>query len=186
MDGEIRCSADEAYGLLLRGNEGYVRMAPFEGDVSVERREYTADHGQQPYAVVVSCSDSRVMPELIFSAGIGDLFTIRSAGNTIDKGTLGSIEYAVSHLGCRLVVIMGHTNCGAITSTIHGDHIGHVGAILRRIKRGIGYETDIRLASEKNVRSGLVMLRKHYPEPEGVRYLGAMYDIRTGEVRFFD
>ena len=186
MEHETRCTADEAMELLAVGNDRYVRMAPFEGDVSASRREYTAEHGQHPYAVIVSCSDSRVMPELIFSAGIGDLFTIRSAGNTIDKGTLGSIEYAVSHLGCTLVVIMGHTDCGAITSTIHGEHIGHVGAILRRIKHGIGHETDICLASEKNVKAGLNMLRKHYPEPEGVRYVGAMYDIRTGTVRFFD
>ena len=171
---------------MVRGNEEYLRTGQHTGNISSERREETAENGQHPYAVVISCSDSRVIPEVIFSAGIGDLFTIRTAGNTIDRCTLGSIEYAVSHLGCTLVVIMGHTDCGAVTSTIHSEHIGHVGSILRRIKRGIGHERDVCVACQKNVHNGLETLRKHYPEPEGVRYVGAMYDIRTGKISFFD
>ena len=186
MHCESRVPSEEAYGLLVRGNEEYLRIGQHTGNISSERREETAENGQHPYAVVISCSDSRVIPEVIFSAGIGDLFTIRTAGNTIDRCTLGSIEYAVSHLGCTLVVILGHTDCGAVTSAIRSEHIGHVGSILRRIKRGIGHERKVCVACEKNVGFSLENLRKHYPEPDGVRYVGAMYDIRTGKVTFLE
>ena len=186
MDSELRLPSDEAYRLLVSGNEEYLRTGQHSGNISPGRREDTSENGQHPYAVVVTCSDSRVIPEIIFSAGIGNLFTIRTAGNTVDKCTVGSIEYAVSHLGCTLVVIMGHTECGAVTSTIRDEHAGHVGAILSVIKHAIGHEKDVCLACEKNVEFSLESLRKHYPEPEGVRYVGAMYDIRTGKVSFFD
>ena len=186
MHCESRIPSDEAYRLLVSGNEEYLHTSQHSGDISSKRRTETAENGQHPYAVVISCSDSRVIPEVIFSAGIGDLFTIRTAGNTIDRCTLGSIEYAVSHLGCTLVVILGHTDCGAVTSAIRSEHIGHVGSILRRIKRGIGHERKVCVACEKNVGFSLENLRKHYPEPDGVRYVGAMYDIRTGKVTFLE
>ena len=186
MDSESRTPSDEAYRLLVNGNEDYVRTGQHSGNISPDRREETSENGQHPYAAIISCSDSRVIPEIIFSAGIGELFTIRTAGNTIDRCTLGSIEYAVSHLGCTLVVVMGHTECGAVTSAIRSEHIGHVGSILRRIKHGIGHERDVCVACGKNVEFSLENLRKHYPEPEGVRYVGAIYDIRTGKVSFFD
>ena len=186
MEEVPRLSADSAMALLVEGNAAYVRSEHNIGDISAARRLDTADNGQHPYAVVVSCSDSRVIPEAIFSTGIGDLFVIRTAGNTIDKCTLGSIEYAVSHLGCRLVVILGHTGCGAVTAALHSEHIGHVGSILRKIKRAVGHETDMYVACGKNVQFSLEVLRKMYPEEEGARYVGGMYDIRTGEVRFLD
>ncbi len=103
-------SAKEAIERLKAGNEKYVKLSENTGDVSSEIRIETATNGQKPYAIVVACSDSRVIPETMFCSGIGDLFVIRVAGNVIDDHQLGSIEYAESHLGCRLVLVLGHTH----------------------------------------------------------------------------
>ena len=107
-------SAEVALERLKSGNEKYRNAKSCCGDASPEIRTLTSKNGQKPYAVIIACSDSRVIPEFIFSAGIGDLFVIRVAGNVIDNHQLGSIEYAVEHLGCRLVVVLGHTLCGAV------------------------------------------------------------------------
>ena len=80
----------------------------------------TAENGQHPYAIVVCCSDSRVIPEQIFSADIGDLFVIRVAGNVLDQHQLGSIEYAAGHLHCQHIIVLGHTGCGAVTAALKG------------------------------------------------------------------
>ena len=82
--------------------------------------EDTAKNGQHPYAIVICCSDSRVIPEQIFSASVGDLFVIRVAGNVLDNHQLGSIEYAAAHLGCGLIVMLGHTHCGAVDAALSG------------------------------------------------------------------
>ena len=92
--------------------------------------------GQSPYAIIVTCSDSRVIPENIFSAGIGELFVIRLAGNIIDDHQLGSIEYAAGHLGCRLVVVLGHTHCGAVDAAINSEPAGYIRCITDEIKEG--------------------------------------------------
>ena len=107
-------SAKEAIMKLEEGNRKYLTLKTGGGDISPAVRLRTCKNGQQPYAIVIACSDSRVIPECIFSAGIGELFTIRLAGNVIDDHQLGSIEYAVEHLGTNLVVVMGHTGCGAV------------------------------------------------------------------------
>ena len=84
------------------------------------RRIETAENGQHPYAIVVCCSDSRVIPEKIFSAGLGELFVIRVAGNVLDKHQFGSIEYAAAHLHCSHILVLGHTGCGAVTAALSG------------------------------------------------------------------
>ena len=99
---------DERIEHLLAGNRRYRESS----DAAL--RERTAVHGQQPWAIVVACSDSRVIPEEIFSADLGELFVIRVAGNVLDNHQLGSIEYAAAHLGCSLVLVLGHTRCGAV------------------------------------------------------------------------
>ena len=103
---------------LAEGNRLYLAAIHPVGDISKKIRLKTAQEGQFPYAVIVTCSDSRVIPEDIFSAGIGDLFVIRVAGNVIDKHQLGSIEYAAAHLGCKMVLILGHTGCGAVAAAL--------------------------------------------------------------------
>ena len=106
-------SASEAKKILIEGNQRYIHAKAGTGDVSARLRQKTAEEGQQPYAIIISCSDSRVIPEAIFSAGIGELFVIRVVGNVLDNHQLGSIEYAAEHLGTKLIVMLGHTGCGA-------------------------------------------------------------------------
>ena len=127
-------SAQEALAKLKEGNQHYLAAETNPGDVSPKIRQYTCDNGQSPYAIVVTCSDSRVIPEGIFSAGIGELFVIRVAGNVMDKHQLGSIEYAAEHLGSRLLVILGHTHCGAVGAALSGDPGGFIQYITDEIK----------------------------------------------------
>lgn len=108
---------DQALDLLKGGNEGFVTDAPFRAAVGRERRVEIA-RGQYPFCVLVGCSDSRVPPELLFGRGLGDLFIVRVAGNTVDAVGLGSIEYAVGNLGVPLIVVLGHERCGAVAAAV--------------------------------------------------------------------
>lgn len=189
MHMKLNMSAAKAVEKLKEGNEKYLETLTGMGDVSKERRMRTYLHGQHPYAIVVTCSDSRVIPESIFSAGIGDLFVIRLAGNVIDDHQLGSIEYAAGHLGCRLIVVLGHTHCGAVDAAMNSDPEGYIKFITDEIKRAIGDEKDERKACEKNVWQSIQMIEHsleiHHIEDEiGLRVVGAMYDIETGKVEF--
>ena len=188
---KLNMSAIQAVEKLKEGNEKYLETLTGMGDVSKESRMRTYLHGQHPYAIVVTCSDSRVIPESIFSAGIGDLFVIRLAGNVIDDHQLGSIEYAAGHLGCRLIVVMGHTHCGAVDAAMNSDPEGYIKFITDEIKRAIGDEKDERRACEKNVWQSIQMIEHsleiHHIEDEiGLRVVGAMYDIETGKVEFIE
>jgi carbonic anhydrase len=114
---EARQQPAAALQLLVSGNAGFVAGRPRPVDLSPGRiGELSA--GQKPYAVIIGCADSRVPPEHLFGAGLGDLFVIRIAGNVIDESALASVEYAVAHTGCRLVVMLGHTSCGAVTAAV--------------------------------------------------------------------
>ena len=188
---KLNMSAIKAVEKLKEGNEKYLETLNGMGDVSKGSRMRTYLHGQHPYAIVVTCSDSRVIPESIFSAGIGDLFVIRLAGNVIDDHQLGSIEYAAGHLGCRLIVVMGHTHCGAVDAAMNSDPEGYIKFITDEIKRAIGDEKDERRACEKNVWQSIQMIEHsleiHHIEDEiGLRVVGAMYDIETGKVEFIE
>ena len=135
---------------LKAGNERYIAARKNDGDISPERRRDTAVHGQHPYAVVIACADSRVIPEDIFLCGIGELFTIRVAGNIISDQQLGSVEYALRHLGCPLTLVLGHTHCGAVGAAILGHGDGYIRSITDEIHAAIGAETDDVEASRKN------------------------------------
>jgi carbonic anhydrase len=169
---------------LKEGNRRYVRSGAFPGDVSHPARIRSADEGQRPFAAVVSCSDSRVIPEAVFSAGIGDLFVIRSAGNVVDGCTLGSLEYAVGHMGVRVVVVMGHTRCGAIAEALRGFHEGHSIEIIDDIRAGIGDEKDPTEASRRNVMNSVRLITEDLGERHDVEVVGALYDIRSGRAEF--
>lgn len=169
---------------LKNGNKMYVESSEFVGDISPERRELTSKNGQNPYAVIVSCADSRVIPECIFSAGIGDLFVIRVAGNVIDNNQLGSIEYAVEHLSCALVVVLGHTGCGAVGAALH-ENGGYVKHITDEIKRAIGGETDAEKASKLNVVNSAEKIKKSLSHAK-MLVAGALYHTDSGVVEFLD
>lgn len=182
-------SAAEALEKLKAGNERYLAAETCPGDISSRLRLYTAAHGQTPYAIVISCSDSRVIPESIFSAGLGELFVIRVAGNVIDDHQLGSIEYAASHLGTPLILVLGHTFCGAVDAAINSAPEGYIKFITDEIKTAIGGETDDYRACCLNVGHSIDLiehsLQIHSIEQEqGLRVVGAVYDIRSGKVDF--
>ena len=174
---------------MINGNQKYLEEKTPQGDISKSLRLKTAEQGQHPYAIIITCSDSRVIPEHIFSAGIGELFVIRVAGNVLDKHQLGSIEYAADHLGTRLIVMLGHTRCGAVDSTISGHAGGFIDYILKDIAEAIGDEKDGYKASCLNVRHGVRKIRHeleiHPIEDEkGLEVVGAIYHIEDGRVEF--
>lgn len=170
---------------LSRGN---LRWQQAGGEAADLRRE-TAQNGQRPYAIVIACSDSRVIPEQIFDAGLGELFVIRVAGNVLDRHQLGSIEYAAAHLDCHKIVMLGHTRCGAVSAALSGGGDGFIRYITDEILLAVGQERDPLLACERNVEHGVQMLRREFaahPEipAEDLEILGAVYDVETGAVRW--
>ncbi len=150
-------------------------------------RERTAREGQHPYAIVLCCSDSRVIPEKIFGADIGELFVIRTAGNVPGSHALGSIEYAAEHLGCELALVLGHTGCGAVAAALSGHGQGRVAVITEEIRKAIGTETDADAACRRNVLRGVKTIREAFSDEPGMQHLrveGAVYDIATGAVEW--
>ncbi|MDE6852440.1 MAG: carbonic anhydrase [Lachnospiraceae bacterium] len=180
--------AAEALEKLKEGNLRYLDATSNPGDISALIRKKTCEEGQYPYAVVITCSDSRVIPESIFSAGIGEIFVIRVAGNVMDNHQLGSIEYAVDHLGSKLVVVLGHTHCGAVGAAMGSDPSGYVKFITDEIRKAIGDEKDELRASCLNVEQSVSVIRdrlKYQGDGESdVKVCGAMYHIDSGKVEF--
>ncbi len=184
-------SAQEAVARLLAGNQKYRHSRSEIGDISPEQRRGTCLHGQQPWAIIVTCSDSRVIPEAIFCAGIGELFVVRVAGNVMDAHQLGSIEYAAAHLGCKLVLVLGHTHCGAVDAAIRDDPDGYVKFITDEIKKAIGTETDGYQAACLNVRHSMRVIEESMGIrclecEEGLQVAGAMYFLEDGHVEFLE
>ena len=180
MSGKV--SAEDALKRLEEGNRKYLTATTGIGDVSPQLRERTAKEGQFPYAVIVTCSDSRVIPESIFSAGIGELFVIRVAGFVMNKSQLGSVEYAVEHLGAPLVVVMGHTGCGAVNTALSHEAVGGtLKTIIDEIARAIGDETDGLTAVRLNVQHSCKTIKEsNIP----ARVVGAVYYTDSGKVEF--
>ncbi|MCH5163165.1 MAG: carbonic anhydrase [Clostridiales bacterium] len=181
---ENQASAADALERLKAGNKAYLKASKNDGDISPEKRLDTSKNGQHPYAVIVGCADSRVIPESIFSAGIGELFVIRVAGNVVDNIQLGSVEYAVDHLGCPLVVVLGHTGCGAVGAAMH-DNCGYVKHITDEISRAIGTEKDAVKASVLNVNQSVSKIRNGLAKSNAT-VIGALYHTDSGAVDFFD
>ena len=174
---------------LLEGNQKYLTSEKGAGDISPRIRLKTAGEGQNPYAIIITCSDSRVIPEAIFQCGIGDLFVIRVAGNVIDNHQLGSIEYAAEHLGTKLIVVLGHTHCGAVDAAIHHDPEGYIKFITDEIRLAIGGETDEEEACRLNVRHSIAVIESslaiHEEEEHGLKVIGALYRLEDGKVEYF-
>ena len=176
---------------LTEGNRRFLAAEQSLGDVSPAVRRHTAEHGQAPYAIVVACSDARVMPESIFSAGLGEMFVIRVAGNVLDDHQLGSIEYAAGHLHCRLIVVLGHTGCGAVSAALSGGGDGFIKYITDEILLAVGDERDPGRACCLNVRHAVETIRREFaahPEIPSAELdvVGAVYDIADGSVRWLD
>ena len=188
MHAEIICSAETALRKLKEGNLRYLNETKGTGDISPEKRCDVLANGQHPFAVIVTCSDSRVVPEYVFSADLGDLFVIRVAGNVIDDHQLGSIEYAAEHLGIRLVVVLGHDHCGAVDAAINHDPDGYIKFITDEIKLAIGDETDDYKECCMNVRRSVSLIESSFEiqqeEEHGLKVIGALYRLADGAVEF--
>lgn len=193
---------DTALQLLREGNEAFLRGEQTSVLTSAQRRLDIAK-GQTPFAAYVTCSDSRVPPELLFGRGLGELFIIRNAGNTVDTVALGSIEYAVAELKVPLVVVMGHESCGAVKAatqvvTDNAEFPGSIGPMIEPIVPAVlaarREEGDLLDNSVRaNVRRVVKQLRQHTDpillEPQrtgALKVVGAYYDLDQGKVDFFD
>lgn len=188
--------ADEALKRLLDGNKRYVSGHAKGPNRSAARRAELAG-AQHPIAVVVSCSDSRVPPELLFDQGFGDLFVVRTAGNIVDSIALGSIEYAVDHLGAKLIIVLGHERCGAVTAAMQGgDAPGNIKSVVDAIKpavekgkaRHTGHGEVLDTCIRSNVKQVAEKIRTTAPilseavEDGMVKVVGAYYDLDSGMV----
>lgn len=188
---------DAALQQLLDGNARFVSGKLEHPDRSTERVAALAA-GQHPIAVVLGCSDSRVPPEIVFDAGLGELFVVRVAGNTADAAGVGSIEYAVEHLGAPLIVVLGHGKCGAVKAAVDTvetrvEPAGHLGAVVDPIKPAVEKVLDrggdvLDNAVHENVSEVVEHLKTSEPVlanevHEGhVKIVGAYYDLSTGKV----
>ena len=177
--------SQKALDLLKEGNNRFVSGAMTPKDDYAELREKLSA-GQQPFAVVLCCSDSRVAPEIIFDQKLGDLFVIRNAGNVVDKHVLGSIEYAVEHLGTPLVIVMGHSCCGAVTATRLGEALpDNIMAIARRIKPSINTTDGIDDNARRHAKRMAKLIQGdpvvHHVE---AKVVAAFYDIQSGKVEW--
>jgi len=183
---------DEALARLKAGNERFVANKESTSKPVAARRAENAG-GQHPFALVVGCAASRTAPEIVFDQNIGDLFVVRTAGNLVDDYGLGSIEYAVEHLGVRLIVVLGHERCGAVTAALAGGSApGHVNALVRDIQPAVeaakGKEGD-RLANAIHENDTLVAAKIRKQAELGalasqVRVVEGYYDLDTGKVEW--
>ncbi|MBC7934482.1 MAG: carbonic anhydrase [Rhizobacter sp.] len=185
-----------AYEMLLQGNGRFINNLKSDHD-HLELIDQTRE-GQYPFAVILSCMDSRTSVELIFDQGLGDLFSIRVAGNIVNNDILASIEYAVKYVGSKVLMVLGHTECGAIRSAKQGITDGHLTDLLNRIQPSITkamlddkeylFEDKVAYANVENsleeilTRSKIV---KDMFENKQIGIVGGVYNVENGQVDFF-
>lgn len=181
----------EALEKLKSGNQEYRDTHSNSSRMTEADRKYHVENGQHPYACIISCADSRVVPEHIFSVGLGALFTIRTAGNVIGPYEVGSVEYDVLHLHTPLVVVMGHTHCGAVSAALEGHAEGMVQSIVDKIHEAVQDNNEPRSCEWLNARKGVeyllqsTLLRKQV-EAGNLKIVAAIYDTESGAVTFDD
>ena len=192
-------TAAQAKQALLEGNQRFKSGGVKVKDISDSRRKDLLTNGQKPFAVILSCSDSRVPPEVIFDQALGDIFVVRDAGNIVDALTLGSIEYGVEHLGAPLLMVLGHSNCGAVKATVDGGEApGSISAIVDTIKptvdklraAGVSGNALYSQAEDKNIEVTIETIKKspvikHMVEHGKVEIVRAKYYLDYGEVVIF-
>ena len=190
-------SPDEAFARLQAGNKRYVSDTSINCNKNYDRRAEVAG-GQMPFAIVLGCSDSRVPPETIFDQRIGDLFTIRLAGNIADDFALGSMEYAIGHFASPLLLVLGHSKCGAVSATLDvvrgkGEATGHIAALVNAIKPAVVSVLDKPGDTLANaIDANVLDVARGLPKSSAViasaihaktlRVVGAHYDLSTGLV----
>ena len=188
----------DAHSILVEGNIRFVQNVKAQRDLREQVLETSV--GQYPFAVILSCIDSRVPVELVFDQGIGDIFSVRVAGNIINEDVLGSMEYACKVAGSKIVVAMGHTKCGAVTAACNNVELGNITPLLQKIKPAVDLiqsETEemndkaIEKVSVQNVHLSIDRIRNESSilsemEKNGeIEIVGALYNVSTAEVKFF-
>ena len=189
-------NAQEAIERLKAGNALFVEESAYAGDISQKRVKQPSEEGQSPFACVVTCADSRVVPEHLFMVGLGEVFTIRVAGNVIGDMVLASCVYAAEHLGVKLIVVLGHTQCGAVASALEvlaaGVELeGAMAPLLSCVCANVGGERDPQAASIANLRAGVAAIEgdsdiAHLIEAAGLCVVPALYHTEDGTVEFMD
>jgi carbonic anhydrase len=189
---------EKALSLLKVGNQRYLENKKLDRDLLQQVAQ--TGSGQFPFAVVLGCVDSRVPPELVFDLGIGDIFSIRIAGNFVNEDILGSMEFACKVVGSKHILVLGHTSCGAIQGAYDDVELGNLTGLLSKIKpavdavKGSTQETepvDINQISKKNVELTIEEIKNRSSilnemlEKGEIGISGGMYDVTTGEVSFF-
>jgi len=190
----------DAIDRLKQGNRRFVDGKSKHNHTSREWRASLVA-GQNPFAVILGCADSRVPTELVFDQGLGDLFVIRNAGNVVMEDVMGSIEYAALHLKTQLVVVMGHEGCGAVTAALksreeRAKEPPELQQVLQLIDPAIkhldsreedvlkkGVEANVRWTVKKSVR---LLKQRNHPKAKGLAFVGAVYELNSGKVRFLD
>ena len=189
--------------MLTAGNERFASGKPERPNTDLDRVHSTGTNGQTPFATILSCADSRVPVETVFDRGVGDLFVVRVAGNVADPGTLASVEYAAEHLGTRLIVVMGHTQCGAVKAAVDGAKLdGNLPSLIDRIQPAVDIirrkhpdasgKKLLQEAIEENVHVQILRMSersstlRHMLEKHQIEIAGAMYALETGRVKWLE
>lgn len=188
---------EQGFNLLVEGNQRFIHSLNKDHD-HLEMINETRD-GQYPFAVILSCMDSRTSVELIFDQGLGDLFSIRIAGNIVNNDIIASIEYAVKYVGSKVLVVLGHTECGAIDSAKKGVKDGHITKLLDRIQPSISkamlmddsnylFNENVSYANVENsleeIITGSEIIKDLFTKGD-LGIIGAVYNVNTGIVDFF-
>ena len=199
-------SAREAFKRLREGNLRFAANARGSDAYLSQARLAELSMGQQPFAIILGCSDSRVPAEIVFDQGLGDLFVIRVAGNIVAPSQVGSVEFAAERYGTRLVLVLGHSQCGAILATLEELHrpaenqSHNLRSIVDRVRPSVegllhlqlDEEALVKHAVRANIRASVDHLRhgsqvlEHLIQDEGLLVVGAEYSLETGVVEFFD
>lgn len=201
-DLQAKITPAQAIDLLKNGNRRFMNKRMANRDL-MEQVLQTSE-GQFPFAVVLSCIDSRVPAELVFDQGVGDIFSCRVAGNVVNEDVLGSMEFACKLAGSKLIMVLGHTKCGAIKGACDGAEMGNLTGLLNKIKPAIAAETTERETRDSsngvfvdkvadiNVHQVVEQIRAKSPilndmiEHHEIGIMGGMYDVDSGEVVFYE
>lgn len=189
--------------ILVEGNERFVQNVKAPRNLQNQVKE--TSQGQFPFAVILSCIDSRVPAELVFDQGIGDVFSARVAGNVVNEDVLGSMEYACKVAGSKIVVVMGHTKCGAVTAACKSVELGNITTLLNKIQPAVNIvkaasentqqemsDASIEEVTKLNIELSIDRIRKESPilaemEQLGeIEIVGALYSVATGKITFFE
>jgi carbonic anhydrase len=192
----VTLTADQALQRLIEGNARYIAGKPMHPDQTTERRTELAK-GQFPFAIVLTCADSRVAPELFLDQGLGDLFVIRNAGNILDDHVIGSMEYAIEHLHVPLVLVVGHEKCGAVSAAVAGGEApGHIRSVVEAIEPAVeqvknlpGDKVDnaVRANAQRaaEILTHVEPIIKEAVSNTKLLVVAARYDLATGSLEIF-